>query len=539
MQRRQLFAMNLLGLTLIVPALAPAADEKSSTSDKPAVLLRFASLDHLRGEFRYLAEVVGQAEKGKQLDGIIQSKLGEKGLQGIDTKKSIGAYGWIGSFGIDSKLVVLVPIADKKAFLDFISDTLDGKPDKGDDDLYTMNVERVPAPVYFRFANDYAYVTVRDKDVLDKDKLLAPSVVFATGQAGSASFTVNIDQIPEDLKEKALLAIENQLAAGKEQEMPGHTPAQKKFRDAVIDELGARIKSLLNHGGETTLRLDLDRKAGDLSLTLSTAGKPGSPLEKTIRDLGQVKSLTASLLHPNSALRGELNVSLSKKLQALLEPALKDAEKQALAKVKDESEREVVKTLLEGIIPTIQAADLDSAIDLQGPSEKGVYTLLGGIKIKNAAKLEKSLRDTAARYPKLIRLDAEKADEINIHRITPDKHLKANARRTLGENPVYVAFRDEVMLIGAGENGLSALKEGLTAAPAAGKVMELQMAMARLQPLANDDTVAQIARKVFADDKDSDRLRLSLEGGKALTLRLSFKAKLIDYIYQQARAKKQ
>ncbi len=96
-----------------------------------------------------------------------------------------------------------------------------------------------------------------------------------------------------------------------------------------------------------------------------------------------------------------------------------------------------------------------------------------------------------------------------------------------------------MLFIGAGEKGLSALKEALTAAPATGKVMELQMAWSRLAPLADNETAADIARKVFGDDKEGDRLRLTLEGGKALTLRLSLKAKLIDYVNQIEKAKKQ
>lgn len=539
MPRRPIFAAALLGLVVLLPTLARAAEEQASKSDKPAVLLRFASLDHLRGDFRYLAEVVGQAEKAKQLDGIIKSKLGDKGLEGIDNKKPIGAYGWVGAFGIDSKVVLLVPIADKKAFLDLLSNTLDAQPDKGKDDVYTMNLDKVPAPVYFRFANDYAYITVRDKDVLDKDQLLAPSTVLPAGQVGTVSVTVNIDQIPDDLKLNALGAIENQLAGLKEKEMAGHTEAQKKFRDATIDELGAHLKSLFNNGGETTLRLDLDRKFGDLSLTVSVAGKPDSPLANSIRELGQVKSLTASLLHPKSALQLELNASLPEKLRSLLGPALKDAEKQALAKTKDDSERELLNIVLEGVMPTLKAAELDSAFDLQGPSEKGVYTLVGGIKIKDEAKMETSFRKTAARYPKLVKLDAEKANRVAIHRINPDKNLKPGARRAFGENPMYVAFRENVMLLGAGEKGLSALKEALTAAPTTGKVMELQMALARLAPLSDNETETAIARKVFAEDKNSDRFRLTLEGGKALTLRLSVKAKLLDYVNQVEKAKKQ
>lgn len=536
MSKRPIFAV-LLAVTATVPALA--ADDKTPKNDKPAVLLRFAALDHLRGDFRYLGEVVGEGEKAKQLDELIKSKLGEKGLEGIDAKKPIGIYGWVGEFGIDSKAVILVPVAKQKPFLDLLSDTLDTKPEKGDDDVYTMNVEKLPFPVYFRFVNGYAYVTVRDKDVLDKDKLLAPEVVLPGGQVGTASLTVNIDEIPQDLKEKALAVIENQVAALKDKEMQGHTDAQKKLRDAVVDELSAQVKSLFKHGGATTLRLDLDRKDGDLSLTVSTAGKPGSPLANKISGLGKIQSYTSALLRSDSALKGELNVSLPQKLRDLLGPALKDAEKQMLAKAKDENEREVLNTLLEGIMPTLKAAELDTALDLRGPNDKGVYTLVGGIKVKDGAKMERSFLKAAARFPKLVNLDADKADQVNIHRINPENKSKSDARRTLGDNPVYVAFQHDILFLGAGEKGLSALKEALAAAPRTGKVMELQMALARVVPLSDDPKQTEIARQVFGEGNDGDRLRLSVEGGNSLTLRLSLKAKLIAYVYRIDKAKKE
>lgn len=538
MSKRQIFAV-LLGLTALLPAPARAADEKAAQSDKPGVILRFASLDHLLGDFRYLAEVVGEWEKAKQFDELIKSKLGEKGLEGIDTKKAIGLYSWIGSTGFDSKVVFLVPIADKKAFLDLVSDTLDVKPQKGDGDLYSMDVDKVPYTVYLRFANDYVYITVRDKEVLDKDKLLAPAVVLPAGQVGSVSVLVNIDQIPENLRELALGTIENRIADLKDKEMPGHTKAQKNLRDAAVDELSAQIKSLLNHGGETTLRLDLDRKAGELALTASVAGKSGSPLAETIGHLGEVKSATASLLHKDAAMRSELNVNLPEKLRALLGPALKDAEKQALDKAKNDQERELLKTLLDGIMPTLRAAELDTAFDLQGPSDKGLYTMVGGIKIKDPAELEKRFRKTAGQFPKQVNLDAEKANGVAIHRINPDKNLKPSARRTLGENPLYVAFHGDVLLLGAGDKGLSAIQEALAAEPTTGKVWELQVALPRVAPMFEDPVQAEIARKgVFGDNKDGGRVRLTLEGGKALTLRLVLDAKVLDYLNRVEKAKK-
>lgn len=535
MFQRAYFATALFALTLAAPLLARA---EQAANDKPAVFLRLASLDQLRGDFRYLAEAVGQAEKAKQLDALIKSQLGDNGLKGIDMKKPIGVYGWIGSFGIDSKVVLLVPIADKKDFLDLISNLLDVKPEKGSDDIYTMSVEKVPAPVYFRFAHDYVYVTARDKDLLDKNKLLPPASVLTAGRIGSISLTLNVDRIPKDLKEKGLAAFENHLADLKEKEMPQHTAAQKKFRDAAVDHLSASVQSLFLHGGETTLRLDLDRQAGDLTLTARVAGQAGSPLAESIRALGQIKSRTSALLRADSAFQGELNARLPEKLRAMLGPALADAEKQALAKATNEGQRHVLNGLLRGVMPTLQAAELDAAIDLQGPNGKGEYTLVGGMKVKDSGNLEKAIRDTAGRFPKAIELDAVKADGVNVHRVNPDKNMHPGAKRTVGEHPLYFAFRDDVLLIGAGPKGLGALKDALKAAPAAGKVIDLQLALRRLAPLTDNAAFADIAREVFGDDKNADRLRLTLEGGDALTLRLSVKAKLLDYINRVEKEKK-
>lgn len=528
-----------LGLTAMLPSVVRAADDKAPKSDKPAVFLRLAALDQFRANLRYLGGVVGEAEKAKQLDELVKSKLGEKGLECIDVKKPIGAYGWIGAFGIDSKAVILLPIANQKGFVDLLADTLDAKPQKGDDNVYTMNLDILPFPLHFRFANGYVYATIRDKEVLDKDKLLAPEAVFPGERVGTVSMSVNLDQVPEDLKEKALLLIENQLAGIKDKEMPSHSEAQKKFHEAAVDELSAQIKSLFKHGGETTLRLDLDRGAGDLALTMSAAAKPGSPLASRIRELGQVQSRTVALLHADSALRGELSVSLPQKLRDLLGPALKDAEKQFLAHAKDENEREVLNTILIGVMPTLKAAELDTAIDLRGPNSKGIYTLIAGLKIKEGTTFERNFLKAAAHFPQLISLDADKVDQVHIHRINPDKKLKSGTRRMLGDNPIYLAFGENVLLLGAGEKGFDALKEALATTPGTGKVLELQMSVSKMVTLFDDPKQAAAARQVFGDGKGEDRLRLSVEGGDALTLRLSLKAKLIDYIHRVEKAKKQ
>jgi hypothetical protein len=191
-----------------------------------------------------------------------------------------------------------------------------------------------------------------------------------------------------------------------------------------------------------------------------------------------------------------------------------------LSKATDENQREILKTLLDGVMPTLKAAELDTALDIRGPNDKGAYTLVGGIKIQDGVNLERSFLKAAARFPQQVTLDVEKADQIHIHRINPEKNAKTLARQQLGDNPAYIAFRENVLFLGAGENGLSALKEALAIAPRTGKVMELQIALARAVRLFDDKKQVEIARDVFGDSKDGDQLRISVEGGDALTLRL-------------------
>jgi hypothetical protein len=79
---------------------------------------------------------------------------------------------------------------------------------------------------------------------------------------------VNFDGISTGQKDALLREWERQLADVKESNAPPfETEWQRKFRLATIDEIADALKALLYEGGETSLRLDLDRKAGDVTLT--------------------------------------------------------------------------------------------------------------------------------------------------------------------------------------------------------------------------------------------------------------------------------
>ena len=92
MCKRPSFAI-LLGLTLAMPYQG-RADEKAPITTSPLLCCVSPRSIKLRGDFHYLAEIVGQAEAAKQLEELFKSKVGDKVLDAIDPKKPIGAYGW-------------------------------------------------------------------------------------------------------------------------------------------------------------------------------------------------------------------------------------------------------------------------------------------------------------------------------------------------------------------------------------------------------------------------------------------------------------
>jgi hypothetical protein len=538
MRMRFVPCLALLGLTLL-PGVARPEAPKTTT---PTIVLRVASIDSLSADVRYLSELAGREEDAKQFEAILKSKTGPKGLEGVDTKKPFGVYGNVGPMGIDSTAVVLLPIADEDAFLGLINKIIGTKPEKGDDGVYKVAVDNVPDPFYFRFANKYCYVTYRDEKVLAKDALLDPAVVLAGGKVGTLSATVNIDQIPENLRDMALGQIDLRLANLKEKEQPNETEAQKKLRAAVVEDLSGRLKALLSEGGAVELRLDLDRKAGDLSLSVSVAGKPSSKLAAHIRDLGQAKSLAASLVGKDSAMNGLLDVALPEELRAALGPVIDEGEKKALEEEKDKGKRELLAALLKAVKPTLKAGELDAGFDLRGPDASGVYTVVSGIKVKDGAAIDATLRKIIADLPKeqrdLIKVDFDKADKVAIHRITPDK-VDEDTKNLIGDNPFYLAVRDDAVLLAGGAKGLEALKGALTAAPKVGRVAQFEMSVARVAPLMEKENkgAAEAAKQAFAKDKDADKLRITVEGGQSLRLRLAMKTQLVKFFSLVEQAK--
>src|SRR5439155_25466976 len=91
-------------------------------SGEPTIVVRLKSLDGIIGDLKYLAGLAGQADKAQEADEAIKAFAGAKGLAGLDSSRPIAIYAIVGAGGLDSKGVVMLPVADEKAFIEMLSD---------------------------------------------------------------------------------------------------------------------------------------------------------------------------------------------------------------------------------------------------------------------------------------------------------------------------------------------------------------------------------------------------------------------------------
>jgi hypothetical protein len=529
--------VRLLSFLAVVGLVALPAPVRAAEAEQPApaLIVRIQSIDGLLADAEYLAGLAGHKEQAKQMQGMLKAKVGKQGLQGIDTTRPLGLYGTVGAQGIDSTAAVLIPIKDEDAFLKLL-ESLNVKPEKGDDGVYTVTPEQLPLPIYFRFAHKYAYVTVRDKSAIEKDKLIEPSKILPPGGTGTLSISLRFDLIPEGIKQLALGQMELKLADAKEQKEPGETEAQHKFKEAILDDVSRQVTALLKDGRELSLRIDVDRKAEEISLELGLSATPSSPLAKTIADVGQGKSLFANLLTANAAMKGVVLCALSDEVRKAMGPMIDEGLRKLLDKEQDPLKR-AQGELFKALAPTFKAGQLDAAFSVLGPGKSGHYAFLAGLKVKDGKAIDQAIRDATKELPEKdkakVKLDAETADDIKIHRAEIGKDMDEKQRQVFGEGPLYTAVRSDAWFFAFGDGGLDALKAALSAKPGTTLPFQLDIAMARLAPAmakGESKNAEKVAEEVFGKaGPQGDRIHVTVEGGKAARLRVSVKAPVVTF----------
>jgi hypothetical protein len=533
---RPMWCCSLVLVGLLTAAPAVRAGDKPAT-DEPAVVIRVKSLDTVLENLKLLATVVGREQSALDIQGLIKAKVGDKGLQGIDLKRPVGAYVRFGKELEDLSGAVLIPVADQPAFLALL-DNLGMKPAKGKDDIYTLQTQQ-NIELYLRFAKKYAYVTAINTENLSDKNLLDPAKVLAGTDNSVASATVRLDQIPDAAKLLAMATLE-QLLEDVQGNLPGNeTAAQKAFRKASTRQLSKTISDVLKEGQRARADVSVADGKKELEVKLSLAAQPGTELAKTLQQAGKAKSPFAGLMAKNAAFRGSVDVHFPEAVHDAFAKVIEEAAQKGLGDISDPAKRKQAQMLVDALLPTARAGQLDAFFGMAGPFNNH-YTMLAALKVQDGDKLGIVVRDLVAaelknmpaEQQKKIQLDAAMAGSVKIHKfeLPPDPKTGKVIEDLPGDPNLFVAFRKDAVFLAIGPTALATLKEAVgTEQSGSAPLFLFDFNLGRMAPnLAQTAEQKELARKLFPAGKDAP-IRLSLDGGDALTLRLTVALDVLEF----------
>lgn len=529
---------------LIAPMIAVAAFSMPARADDavptaPTLLVRLQSLDGLMANGKYIAALAGQEEAAKQFEKALPSFLGPKGLAGtgLDTTLPIGMYGILTPGVQDSIVVVMVPVADEKSFVETINNLLarfNVTANKGNDGIYTVGVPGLPFESYFTVADKYAYVTVRDKDPITAGKRLSAANLLKGDDNTVVSGSLRLDLIDKSLKQLALGQLENQMAAAKERKGPNETPTQTKLKVEMVDYFAKQIRSLMVDGKGIDFQATIDRKSDEIAVQLSLQAVDGTPLATEFKSLTNLPTRFAML--SGAAAQGGINVSVPTALRETFAAAIEDSFKQEMEKQKDAAKKEVAKKAYDALASTFKAGELDLRLGLVGPDASHHYTIVGGIKVQDADGIEKTVKELIPQIPDekvkaLITVDAETIGGVKVHKFVPPS-LDSDAKRAFGEKAnALVAFPKNAAVFAFGADPNAGIKQLLTNSGKPGAPFAGEAAIGQLASLddRNPEAARKIANEVFGAKPQSDIARITVDGGNALRIRGSMNAQIIKF----------
>lgn len=590
-------AVSTLRAAAAAAVVAVAQPAPAQEAGAPAVTVRVASADDLRDGWLYVARLAGRGDAARDWDRMMAAVTAGRGLAGIDPRRPAGGYGWIGPRGDDGAVVALLPITGERAFVDLVASAAHAVPEVGGDGVYAAGALDLPglgaAPLYFRMLRGWAFVTVRDRGALADGRLLAPEAVLSAPRCadvasvvsgggavplpetvasggpaagsqipgnpvaanppprrlaargceapvpGMVSMTVNLDRVPGTFKEMVLGQLEGSLGEVRRQPPAFDSPGLWPFVTGMVDELARVMATQLFEGADTALQVDLDRRRGQVALTVTIAGRPGTAMAAAIADFSQATSATAGLLRRDAAFAATMNVVMLKRERELVAALVDGMRQRAVASSGNPLQRIAVATAFDVVKPTLAAGEIDWTVDVLGPGSDGLYNLVGAVKVRDGAALQRVFRVAPAIDPVTDVRYVGTANGSAVHRLT--LNAGDGFSRTFGASTAYVAFRDDAVVVAAGPRASNLVREALPAAVTSPRIAEIRIAADRVAPLAADPEVEDVARDVFGDARREERreehrddrrdttVRLSVVGGPALRLRLVVPATVIEF----------
>jgi hypothetical protein len=474
-------------------------------------------VDTLRADLKYLAPLLG----GKEWAAQVEATLGPA-LDGLDRQRPFGAIlYWQGKGGapsfLDLPVVYFAPVDEEKRFLKTL-ERLGGRPRKLDQGGYRLTVPGLP-DLFLRFAHRHAYASTRE--ALVRGPLVEPGALVP---AGAEKFALAAwlfsERIPraefQRSVEESLGALRQAIGEGMGPEMP---------IGLALKGIGMIIVELQQQLREVSLTLEVDPNRHHLALELGLSPRADCTLARFFEYTGTARSRFRFMSQ-----RGGLSLFAHFPSAPGKVPGTRDLQDQVIEKLGealDPAHLEMIPPFLEILVSTLQADGLDFGLNHSGGPSGSEQFLLFGLKVQEGRKLDHLLRDTYRALP---------TTERRGFSLSWNQARHANARihrlKSLGEEEdVFLAIREDVVFFGVGEP-LQGIKEALdhfvNTRTVPTPLFQLDLAPAAF--LSKEQYQKAIPKGAAGVDREQVRLRLSLQGGARLRLRVETHAYVLPLL---------
>lgn len=532
---------KLIGAAVLAAALTGPAAAADPTG--PAVEIRVRSVNDLLEYAEFVGDIAGQADTVKQ--GVQFAKAitnAKTGLEGIDPTRPVGGYVIVTPDVVSSPIVIVIPVADEDAFRGLLKNKLSIPLKDPVDGVTEFALPNFPPKVFVRFANKSAYFTVRDAAGLAPKTLIPPAVLFADKDPAVASVKLHFDRIPTDVRKTVFGQFEMALGQVKAKKLDGETDATGKLKAVALDAVADAAHAVFTDGQTLAVRLLADPKTDDLTAEVSLTGKSGSELAKVLKNVSGKPGMAGRLpAAANPLVAVGTRLAVSEAVRDKLKPGV-DGFLDELLEKSDPNGKDFTKMIFDAVAPTILAGELDFGVVATGPDAKGAFGFAAAMKMKDAKPLDKLLLKFAPFIPEdQVKLDLleDKVNGVSLHRITL---MDEDQVKKFGSDTVWLGVGDTLLAASLEKDGkiIKAIAAG------DGKKSPLvgaEVALGRLFPLIQKDVPADKMKALVADTfgKDpagKDTVRLTVDGGDALTVRLTAKGKAVKYVVGLGKLKK-
>ena len=504
-------------------ALAPAIQAQWA-------VLSVRSVDQVVSDAKYVLRMAGKEDLIDRLDGTVATYLGK----GIDRTRPFGIY--LSGFGDEPPAVALIPFTTEAEFADFLKG-LNLEVSAGEKGLRSVDLP-FNKKLFFRF--DKKYIFAADREELLKGELPEPTELLSgAGKNNLIAFSMRIDQLPAEAKQKLIASMQQDIQRNSAKRAT-ETAAEHEARVFGMRLVVGLAQQIVAEAKELAFSFNVDQPRHSLNADFALSGKSGSKLAEQIRAFGSARSAFGGITG-DSALYLVASLPIPPELRKELDALIDKIVQEALGREQVPMNKTIGEKVFRTLEPTLKSDALDLALMMKGPAPDQKYTFIGALKVKEGLKIEALVKEMIQQMPEAERkrikliLDHDKVGGIGIHSFMPTKS-DARVQEVFGSQEVFFAFRNDALLFALGSHGDAQLKhclETLAANRETGATTGLQaeLAVSRIAMVAGDEQNArfQAAIKQAFKAPGQDRIRISIQGGDGLHLRVEVSAYMLKF----------